>query len=353
MGVLKHLRTIFPLPRKWDADDELQKFGLRLEDAYRWLQTQRDQDYGTLTKRIKLTSGDTTWAKIWKKISVLETYEAALIYIYYTSMSTLSGGELASYSCGGVIWRTATGAFRFHLGDTNNNLIEASITSASSSSRGSFSYASLSERSRMIYLTSSDTTWAKVWEKINVLSTGETGTIYVANAAVSILTSGTWTSGTPGGIIQRTSSSAFNFLFTTTGDAVLSCRLSGASSSSSGTWDYIHYRDEIDALKELNSTIYHSSSTSHIYSVPTGGSRNFVIFSGAGTTYVWIGFVYCNTSGSVSTIELYKGSRVSSVTSRTMSGASVIEFTLSASSATYLRCIALNKLPLGDVSLLS
>lgn len=46
MGIIKHLKSVLPLPRKWTDDEKA--FALRLEDAYRDLQVQRMNDLAEL-----------------------------------------------------------------------------------------------------------------------------------------------------------------------------------------------------------------------------------------------------------------------------------------------------------------
>lgn len=353
--IFQNLRSLLPIPGRWS--DEGKSFALKIEDAYKWLQTQmandRENTEASKAKKILLGDEDNSWEKIWDKIDVLSVGEAADIFIYSTITSILTNGRFTT-SEGGVIWRTGQGTFRFIMNNTENDTINYTISGASRESSGTFEFKI---KSNTIRLTSSDNSWAKIWAKISVLNTGETATIFCNNTPYSIINGGTDDSGNPSGTICRTTSTTFNFLWKWTGNDIFGARIDNASSSSAGTYSATFYHQQIGTLSSLDTSsktslvsainevngkilkdniVYQSSATTHKFTVPTG-SRNLVIFSGDGTTYAWIGYVYGSSNGSVTTATIYQGSRVTNITTAT----NEIKFTFSAASSCYLRSINL------------
>lgn len=95
-------------------------------------------DTSAKAKDISLTSSDNTWAEVWEKINVLSNGETAPIYIHGTAMSTLSSGVRSGKMCTGTVSRLGTNRFSFLLGDEDKNEFSADLSSATSSSSGTY-----------------------------------------------------------------------------------------------------------------------------------------------------------------------------------------------------------------------
>lgn len=392
MKIFRNLRSLLPIPGKWS--DEGKSFALKVEDAYKWLQTQmandREDTEASKAKKILLGDEDNSWEKIWDKISSIGIGEAAVVYIYSSAMSVLSGG-LITLSSAGVIWRSAQDTFRFHIGNTSDNLVEATLSNASQTSAGTFSFKALSDKLdksnvyngldksaegfaldarqgkslndkkvEKIVLGSNDDTWAKIWTKISALSSGDTAGFYAVGDAYSVLSGGARSSQCMG-IIARYSSGAFQLFLRFSNVYGLYASITDASSSSRGTYAEGFLCTTYNALDRTSSgyaldarqgkilndkirddtIVYQASATTHAFTVASN-SRNFIIFGGDGLSYTYIGFVYGNSSGGVSHTDLYAGSRVSMIGTST----NKITFTFSQASSCYLRNVNLRGDPL-------
>ena len=119
------------------------------------------------------------------------------------------------------------------VADIVDNLTTDDATKVLSAKQGK---ALDNNKAAKIFLTSSDDTWAKIWAKISVLNNGDCGTIYINNTPWSIITGGARTSGAPSGTIARSSSSEFKFVLNMGSNNPMYVYLSGASSSSAGTY---------------------------------------------------------------------------------------------------------------------
>ena len=93
-----------------------------------------------------------------------------------------------------------------------------------------------SAKSRMLYLSSADNTWAKVWAKIGAIPVNGSATIYFHNNAYSAFSNTQRSSGYPCGTITRLDDDRFGGMFTTTNKNILSVVITDASSSSPGTY---------------------------------------------------------------------------------------------------------------------
>lgn len=96
-----------------------------------------------------------------------------------------------------------------------------------------------------IYIDNNDNTWAKIWNKVSVIPLAKPATIYITSSAMSVFTGGVITSGAWHGTISRTSSSAFSLMLKSSGNIIRACAISGASSSSSGTFTFKTKADDI------------------------------------------------------------------------------------------------------------
>lgn len=100
------------------------------------------------------------------------------------------------------------------------------------------SKADIESKADVVYLTSSDTTWANIWAKISALRSGYAAPIYINSASISALTGGTRTSGAFTGLITKGSSSTY-YLFCRQANAAgttFQGTITNASSTSSGDY---------------------------------------------------------------------------------------------------------------------
>lgn len=292
MGIIKHLKSILPLPKRWDNDDDAKKFGLRLEDAYRWLQVQRENDLEVSGRTIMLLSADNTWAKIWAKINQLGYGETATFFSNSTPYGILSGG-VRSVNCSGTICRFSETTFHLFLKVTNAYGVFASLTSASSSGA----------------------TYAETIlnPTINNLTTTAGGYALDARQGKALNDN------------KLDAANVYNGLDKTSAGFALDAR-----------------QGKVLNDKIRNDTIvYKASALIHRYTV-AANSRNLVIFGGDGLSYTWIGYVYGNSSAGVTTYQIYAGSRIALV--GTDAGTLSIQF--SQASSAYLRNINLRGSPL-------
>jgi len=136
MKVFKYLRSLLPIPTKWEGEDK--QFALRLEDAFKWLQmdsSDRDDRIEEKGKRIYLST-DTTWATVWEKINVLSFGETALFEAYSTAYGVLSGG-VRSNTMHGTITRRGNN-FYMILRMNSDSFVVATVANASESSAGTY-----------------------------------------------------------------------------------------------------------------------------------------------------------------------------------------------------------------------
>lgn len=145
--MLKNLRNVLPLPRSWK--DEEHHFGMRVNDAITELLARRvakirmngeelktDKndvaDLGNVAKTIYLTSADSTWAKVWEKISILAVGETACFAANNNAIKTISD-NVRNNTVYGTITRSASAVFQISASNSNLNWITMRLTNASAS----------------------------------------------------------------------------------------------------------------------------------------------------------------------------------------------------------------------------
>lgn len=139
-----------------------------------------------------------------------------------------------------------------------------------------------SGKAATVYLTSSDTTWVQVYNKIKDLPLAKPATIYVNQNAISALTKGAYSTGTWVGLISRASSTTYYLMLKSSGQLILSGNLTNAAAEDSDQRTFTYYtkaNDEAVVHNTGNETIagnkYFTSSTYF-----TNGSTPAVYFRG-------------------------------------------------------------------------
>ena len=122
---------------------------------------------------------------------------------------------------------------------------------ASGTIKANASKADIENKAETIYLTTSDDTWAEIYEKISALPLAKPATLYVHANAISALTGGAQTTGAWGGIISRTGTGAFSLILKSTGNQLRAAYITGASGSSSGTYTEVNYYNKADGYVTL------------------------------------------------------------------------------------------------------
>ena len=137
MGIIKHLKSLLPVPRKWT--DEEKAFALRLEDAYREFQLfQRTTQTFINTDRFYFPS-TATWEDIWRDISKLKNGETATVFLHGNAMSIISDGARDGVLIG-TIGRTSDSQFRFEgRYGTNNEFIVGRFYGTDETGPGTYS----------------------------------------------------------------------------------------------------------------------------------------------------------------------------------------------------------------------
>ena len=95
-------------------------------------------------------------------------------------------------------------------------------------------------RANYLYLTSSDTTWSSIWNKLNALDLYHTATFYAANAAFNVLSGGNSNNTVSGTIVPATVSNGaktFWMILRTSSEGMYLAKITNATSSSAGTYE--------------------------------------------------------------------------------------------------------------------
>lgn len=110
MGIIKHLKSLLPVPRKWTDDEKA--FALRVEDAYREAQLfQRDVQKFEETDRMYFPA-TATWEDVWRVISKMQNGDTATVFFHGNVMDIISNGARDGVLIG-TIGRTSDTQFRF------------------------------------------------------------------------------------------------------------------------------------------------------------------------------------------------------------------------------------------------
>lgn len=104
----------------------------------------------------------------------------------------------------------------------------------------------------------------------------------------------------------------------------------------------IYKTEYIPPVKDC--VLWSEANTVHALNIENS-SGNFIIFGGYGRSRTWIGYVFCNSSGAVTTEEIFKGSNITAVTT---SVANKISFTLDTSYEGFIRIVNV----VGDIPVL-
>lgn len=185
-----------------------------------------------------------------------------------------------------------------------------------------------------IRLASTDDTWAEVWAKINGLRRNYTATLYCHSTAVSILTGGAVTSGTWYGTLTKSGSDSFEVFMKSTSNQVRAGRITGASSSSSGTWSDVRLATH-DGAMMVNGLGNVNNNTKTITNTGTATVRCLLIGSSSASAREFLFMAVIAPSGSNYATQIYKGSNIT--ISASSSGISV---STSASYATAVYAVA-------------
>ena len=156
-----------------------------------------------------------------------------------------------------------------------------------------------------IYFDSADTTWAKVFAKLDTIPQNRCAGIVIHQDVMTILTNGEITGMTARGFVARSSATTFDFkVSTSTGNPIATWRITNATSSSCTTGAVNKYRP--DYKYYYNGAICSSSATSsgdvfsYFTNIPNGGYLLILYRSG----YTWddAASVYIVQHGSTSSV---------------------------------------------------
>lgn len=251
---------------------------------------------------IHLNAEDLTWDDVWAKINILENGETALITSESTQTSLLTnGGRTAKVY--GTISRRSDNEFKYIFRANTNALIIADSVGSTSYLSGTYSErvitTEIDSKIRYIDLTSEDTTWPKIWEKLNVMAEGESALFHSWSTSTKV-----WANGrenTIWGIINRRSSNIFIFTWRLNTNRLFTSMIENATNSStfSGTYTETEFASTSDRV--IGTRIVATkgeNSTNHTVTFPDGCCC-FIVASMPGVARCWVGLVYTSTSGTV------------------------------------------------------
>ena len=109
-----------------------------IDSAYGAMNTAVNNAVSSAGKRIYLSSSDNTWSKIWAKISVLSSGEAATLYCHADAFTALSGETKAS-SMSGTITRASSTTFEIMCKYGASTMLGIRMSNVTSTDRGTYS----------------------------------------------------------------------------------------------------------------------------------------------------------------------------------------------------------------------
>ena len=224
-----------PAPAAGDQNKYLKGDGtwkaLSADSTFSNLATQVNTIDAEKGKFIHLNVDDLDWSAIWAKINTLANGETALITSESTQTGLLTNGGRSSKVYGTISRRNST-EFEYIFRMNNNEIFIANSVGSTSSASGTYTERHMAID---IDLTSSDTVWSLIWEKLNTLDVGRSALFRSWATASNI-----WTSAkrdnTMFGIVSRRSDTQFVFTYRLNENKLYVGSLDGASSSTPGTF---------------------------------------------------------------------------------------------------------------------
>jgi len=137
-----------------------------------------------------------------------------------------------------------------------------------------------------IYLTSTDNTWAKIWEKISVLANGDSATIYIQKNAMNVVSGGSRNDYSQIGVIGRSGTGYFEFILKpySSENYALSCQISGCTSSSAGTYTEQVFDNSTLVHTTGNETISGEKRFEGAVRIANNSTIPFITFTGKNNT---------------------------------------------------------------------
>lgn len=289
-------------------------------------------------KLIYLAAEDVTWDTIWAKINVLNNTETALFTCESTVCDFLTNGVRNNKLYGTISRRNDTD-FKLMCRLNGNEMILADLTGATSYLRPNYSERHVAND---IDLTSADTTWENILNKLNAMEVGRSALF--RSWATS---SNVWTAGkrnnTMFGIVSRRSDTIFVFTYRLNENKLYVGSLDVTNSSTPAfkeeeviftsqiknnhsTTDAGYILDARQgkslsdmiserAVGQKISQSMNGGTATYTMSIPNGCCC-FIIASMTGISRVWVGIVYTNTSGAVSIEKINSQTNISATSTK-------------------------------------
>lgn len=177
-------------------------------------------------------------------------------------------------------------------------------------------------------------TWSEIYPYLSSIPINKSALFVCAQTTASTLSNGLLSFAVKG-MVNRPLEGTFDF-FAYSGyltDRMWVWRISGLTSASATptVGNVAVYRTAENYVP--SALLSSAASAAHTFNAPSS-SRHFVVFTGTGAEYFWVGYIYVTSTGTVSKIaQIIKGNNVSSVAS---SANNTLTFTLTASVAAKL-----------------
>ena len=126
--MFKNLKSIYPLPKGWDGDDDRRKFGVRIQQLFEWVQKSIKNLFTNKSEFIYIPS-TTSWSEVWGEINRLENGQTATFTAEASGYSTLSNGARENKVYGTISRRSDT-QFNFMLRLNTSSIFAGNLTGA-------------------------------------------------------------------------------------------------------------------------------------------------------------------------------------------------------------------------------